>query len=159
MVQTRIDVDGSDAIQKLGRIEEKMPEVIDSAVSEASSEAESNARDQLTRQGSVATGTGIDSLQSTIINSRQSRIVYGVQGRTYLKAVDEGTAPHTPEQNRRLRVWAEQNGFTLREITEHIEEEGTNPRPEGASWREIALHPAGRKLPAKVASKARRNIL
>ena len=154
-----VKIDVSDAIKGLTHVEEEMPEVVDDSAKETARKGVSNARSQLTRQGSVATETGINSLSKQQINSSDQKVTYGVEGRSYLKLVDTGTDAHTPDINYRLIAWATQHGFEVSEIVQHIEEEGTKPHPENASWRSIAWSPLEQTLPQKIANKARRRIL
>lgn len=154
MVRAGIEVDASNALKNLKRLEEQARKSTFEAAEESVEDGEDNARQQLHRQGSVASGTGVNSLDAR----RISKSRYGVVGVDYLIPLDTGTAPHTPEINTRLIIWASQEGWKVSEIVEHIEEEGTKPMPRNESWRKIAFDPVIKQLPGKVTKKLRRNV-
>jgi len=149
-----VEIDTSAAIKQLRRKEAELRSSIDKSLEQAADKGMENARTQLFRQGSVATETGVRSIEAENMGDFE----YMVKGRSYLVAVDEGTKPHTPDTNIRLIEWAKQEGWNVIDLIEHIEQEGTKPHPANASWRRIAFEPVIESLPQKIAEDAGRRI-
>lgn len=145
-----LDVDDDNAIKQLRKLQSDLNEEVDNVADNIAEEGVENARDALVTQGSVATETGIKSLRA----ERMGKHHYATVGRTYLKYVDKGTKPHTPDIDYRLIAWASQEGWTVSGIVDHIEEEGTDPHP----WIERAFNPLVKTIPDKVSLHVRRTV-
>jgi len=146
----RIDVSSDEAARGLESITRQVEKEVDNAAERITELGVDSAKKQLVRNRSVASETGIRSLKSEKIDDNH----YAVKGRSYLKLVDSGTKPHTPDINTRLIIWASQEGWTVSEIVNHIEEEGTKPH----EWMEPAFDPLVKTVSSRVAQHLERNV-
>jgi len=152
LTKVGIRVDASKALARMSNLREERPKELDDAAEEMMHEAESNTVDALRQNDSVASQTGIRSL-----NVRKDGIAeYSLLGRSYLHLLETGTRPHTPEVTRRLEIWAEQEGWAIPDIVEHIEEHGTEAQE--PPWTDIAYDHFVKTIPQKVSAHVRREI-
>jgi len=145
-----VKADATRAIERMRTLEEQLEEEIDDGIERVAEDGVRRGQRQLRSSESVATGTGVSSLDTDKIGEHH----YAVKGRSYLKLVDKGTDPHTPEINNRLIVWASQEGWLIDDIVEHIEEEGTDPN----AWIEKAFDSLTKTADKKVAAHLRLNV-
>lgn len=83
---------------------------------------------ELIKNGSVVTGTGIESINSEHFGTG----VYGIMIASYLDQVDEGrdSGNHPPVAgNERLTAWADKHGVNPYALAKHIADHGTKPHP------------------------------
>lgn len=145
-----VEIHADRAINQLKQLEESIRLESDGAVREMSEQAAQNAVDTLLDNSSVATETGIRSLEGKRMGKRH----YATVGRHYLKYVDEGTQPHEPEINYRFVRWAQQEGWNIAELSSHIEDEGTKPH----AWMANSFDPVIKKAPETFVTYLRRNV-
>lgn len=146
----RVSADAGGALNDLRNLEEQVRDGADLGAKKAASSSEDEAERALRNKGSVATGQGVQSLHSKKNGDHE----YVLKGNFYLKLVHFGTKPHTPEINKRLKVWADQHGWELDEIVSHIEDQGTNAN----EWMFKAFDNMDKITKRKVTAEIRRNV-
>lgn len=121
----KIDIEDHQARETIATIDEDVERAEQDILDELGEETRESMVRQLFRQGSVSTGTGHRSL-TVRPAGRRSR---NLSGRAYLVGLDQGTKPHEPRRNFRLRFWASEEGWTVDGIADHISNYGTDPNP------------------------------
>jgi len=150
LTKVGIRIDASRALARMDNLREELPKQLDDAAEEMMNEAQENSIDALRQNDSVASQTGIRSLNVIKDGIAECSLL----GRSYLHLLETGTRPHTPEVTRRLEIWAEQEGWAIPDIVDHIEEHGTEPNP----WKKLAYNHFIKTIPQKVSAHVRREI-
>jgi hypothetical protein len=121
-----VDVKATEARQFFVEADEKSKKAVGEVAEDVGESIRKQMVRSLFRQGSVKTGEGYRSLR---VRQGKNKNTRQLVGRSYLQALDEGTQPHTPRIDHRLRFWARSEGWNPQALARHIGTFGTNAHP------------------------------
>lgn len=150
----KVSADASDAVKDLKVLEEQLEVAIPEAVEEEGGEkAKENVKKIFRNKTSPPSSASGQAMRSLTVNKKGNRQIQ-LLGNAYLDLVETGTDPHTPDVSERLRIWADQEGWEVSEIVDHIERRGTRPH----LFKEDAFDRVVKLLPKRVAAHVRRSV-
>jgi len=125
-IGARVKTNLHDGIKAAEELKDGLVDGADDAATVLAQQWIREARRTMMRNGSVVTGTGINSFRTT----QGSGNVKGVLGPSYLWDLDTGTTAHQPDRdNYRFVSAARQYGMTRHELAQSIARKGTRPHP------------------------------
>ena len=126
-IGAKVTTNIEDGIKAAQTLKEETVDNADDAATILAQQWIREAKRTMQRNGSVVTGTGINSFRTTGGSSQGFK---GVLGASYLYDLDTGTAAHYPDSdNYRFRAAARQYGVDRYELAQTIAREGTRPHP------------------------------
>lgn len=124
--QVSIETNFEDGVKTVKNLRDELPESAEDVSKILAHEFIREGRRQMRRNGSVETGTGIQSFR-TENRGQGETLVFGAD---YLISLDRGTTAHYPDTNNyRFIQWARNNGFSRQQLAETIADQGTRPHP------------------------------
>jgi len=127
-IGAKVSTNIEDGIRAASTLKNELVDNADDAATILAQQWIREAQRTMQKNGSVVTGTGINSFRTTGGSSQGTK---GVLGASYLWDLDTGTSAHYPDTNNyRFRAAAQQYNINRFELAESIARKGTRPH----SW-------------------------